>query len=211
MNMKMDNKNIANNKINAPYEYYKNVFSQKDPLSMSNSSNVEFSEGRFCFRMLSKEIFLLWPDMNAVYADGNDAGKSKAILLARLVMQGRITSFSGRFLAYRQMPWGSVYERQFDGRCVKRLAYTYGRNLELFKKACSAIGGTACGKADASFDIEFLNGLFLRFLLWEADEEFPPSAQILFSDNFENAFNAEDMAILVEIVINDMKNIVNNL
>ena len=89
--MKMDNKNISNNKINAPYEYYKNVFSQKDPLSMSNSSNVEFSEGRFCFRMLSKEIFLLWPDMNAVYADGNDAGKSKAILLARLVMQGRIT------------------------------------------------------------------------------------------------------------------------
>mgnify|MGYP000594588565 CR=1 FL=1 len=31
-------------------------------------------------------------------------------------------------------------------------------------------------------------------ILWEGDEEFPPSSQILFSDNFPVSFQAEDMA-----------------
>ena len=30
---------------------------------------------------------------------------------------------------------------------------------------------------------------------WEGDEEFPPSAQILYSDNFQFGFHAEDMVV----------------
>ena len=50
-------------------------------------------------------------------------------------------------------------------------------------------------------------GLTIQFLLWLADEEFPPNAQILFSDNFRYAFTAEDMANIGDIVLNRMKKI----
>ena len=50
-----------------------------------------------------------------------------------------------------------------------------------------------------------MRGLTIRFLLWLGDDEFPPNAQILFSDNFRSAFTAEDMANIGDIVMNRMK------
>ena len=52
--------------------------------------------------------------------------------------------------------------------------------------------------------MEFLKGLQVQLILWEGDDEFPPSAQILFSDNFPVAFTqGEDMAVVGDVV-NDM-------
>jgi hypothetical protein len=42
-------------------------------------------------------------------------------------------------------------------------------------------------------------------ILWEGDDEFPPSAQILFSDNFPVSFQAEDMAVMGDVIIGAMK------
>ena len=47
--------------------------------------------------------------------------------------------------------------------------------------------------------------LKLCFILWSGDEEFPPSAQILFSDNFPMAFVAEDVAYLGDVILDYMK------
>ena len=59
---------------------------------------------------------------------------------------------------------------------------------------------------DAGYEFEFINELYLRFLLWEGDEEFPPSAQILFSDNFPVAFvQGEDMAVVGDVSIGALK------
>ena len=54
-------------------------------------------------------------------------------------------------------------------------------------------------------------GLEMQFLLWQGDDEFPPNAQILFSDNFQHAFTAEDLANIGDIVMNRMKQLGANL
>ena len=55
------------------------------------------------------------------------------------------------------------------------------------------------------YQVELMPGLTVQFLLWLGDEEFPPSGQILFSDNFRFAFTAEDMANIGDIILNRMK------
>ncbi len=42
-------------------------------------------------------------------------------------------------------------------------------------------------------------------ILWEGDDEFPPSSQILFSDNFPISFQAEDMAVMGDVIIGSLK------
>ena len=79
------------------------------------------------------------------------------------------------------MPWGEVYLRQFDGRCIKRLAFSYGNRLGDFPE------------------------YKIQMILWEGDEEFPPSSQILFSDNFPVSFQAEDMAVMGDVIIGSLK------
>ena len=68
------------------------------------------------------------------------------------------------------------------------------------------IGAEKISNGDAGYEFEFLNDLKLRFILWAGDDEFPPSAQILFSDNFPMAFTqGEDMAVVGDVSINMLK------
>ena len=49
--------------------------------------------------------------------------------------------------------------------------------------------------------------MLVRFTLWEGDDEFPAAAQILFSDNFPDAFAAEDRVVVCEYILGEMKRV----
>jgi len=90
---------------------------------------------------------------------------------------------------------------------MKRLAYAYGNNINRFTEVMNTLGARKLEYGDCSYEFEFLNGLHMRFILWAGDDEFPPSSQILFEDNFPSAFKAEDMAYIGDISISSLKEI----
>jgi len=197
---------IVDNKVGVPMEYYRSVFASRDPEEMSAASRVPYAEGEFHLTLLSRPVSVSWPEMEAHYEDDGSATASNVrILLARLIMEGTIAAAGGKMLAYTDMPWGNVYAQQFRGRCILRLAGTYGCNTAGFVRACEEMGGSKAASGDISYDLPFLPGLFVRLILWEGDDEFPAQAQILFSDNFPNAFQAEDNAVVGDIILNAMK------
>jgi hypothetical protein len=106
------------------------------------------------------------------------------------------------------MPWGNVYYRNFEGRCLKRLAFGFGRDVPAFKRRFEQnpqLRAEALNTGDAGFRFEFINGLYISLSIWAADDEFPPSAQLLFDDNFVFAFGAEDLAVVGEVIIDRLK------
>ena len=103
------------------------------------------------------------------------------------------------------MPWGEVYLRQFDGRCIKRLAFTYGNRLGDFEKIMEHIHAKKVSHGDIAYEVEIFPDYQIQMILWEGDEEFPPSSQILFSDNFPVSFAAEDMAVMGDVIIGSLK------
>jgi hypothetical protein len=130
------------------------------------------------------------------------------ILILRYLCEGRYYSDTGKRLSYNEVPWGPVYYRNFDGRCLKRLAYGFGNDIPRFRRIIESAPGLKAEKlpqGDAGYRIEFLSGLFISLILYAADDEFPPSAQILFDDNFVFAFTAEDLAVVGEVVIDRLK------
>ena len=75
-----------------------------------------------------------------------------------------------------------------------------------FSEAMEKIPG--CEKidmGDVAYEFELVNGYRMRFIFWEGDEEFPPSAQILYSDNFQFGFHAEDMVVAGDLSITTVK------
>ena len=56
-----------------------------------------------------------------------------------------------------------------------------------------------------AYQLEIFPGYLVQMILWEGDEEFPPSSQILFSDNFPVSFAAEDMAVMGDVIIGSLK------
>ena len=204
---------VANNKTENPIRIYQEKFRCMDPEMAAVRCGCRYEDGSFTLRLMNRTVLLSFPDMEAAYEDGAKTSDYIRILMARYVMEGTAAQSSGRMLSFPEMPWGAVYEKAFRGRCLNRMAGTYGHDLARFAKAMESIGakeardesGRFFGGADCAYDIDFMPGLTVRALLWKADEEFPAAAQILFSDNFALAFSAEDMAVTGDVFLNAMR------
>jgi len=197
---------IKDNKNGIPIEHYASVFAEANPETLSDTSGIEYSDGVFRVSLMGRTVCVSWPDMSATYADNNQPAKANVrILCARRILAGKPEAAAGQMLSYVEMPWGNVYQKQFDGRCIKRLAFGFGNNQVLFQEACETLRGVPAKGGDIAYDIPFMKDLTVRMIVWEGDDEFPPSAQFLFSDNFPSVFSAEDIAVTGDIILDAMK------
>ena len=196
-----------NNKDRLPYLHYLELFGQKDPLEIAERCHLPYDPATqdFTVVLMGRTYALHYPDGEVTHAAGDGFWAlelmNAKILLLRHVVDGAFTPASGKFLSYRDMPWGEVYYRNFQGRCLDRFAFTFAKRPQALVAAMEKLGAKRIQDGDFGYEMEFMPGLFLRFTLWLADDEFPPAGQILFSDNFALAFSAEDMAYVGDVSI----------
>ena len=121
------------------------------------------------------------------------------------MLEGRRAEPYSAFKTFREMPWGELYIQPFTGRVLQRAAFSFGTRLEAFRAACTAMGGLPLQAGDAGFEFTLLGNYRLRMLLWAGDDEFPPSAQLLYSANFVDGFAAEDRVVAGDLLCNEIK------
>ena len=202
------------NKERIPFTHYLEEFQALDPEEASTRTGIPYDSERKCFtmRMLQKTYEISWPDCNVIcldktedtYAIMEEAVDAK-IFAIRYLLNGVQSASTGKYLTYRELPSGDLYFQQFQGRCLMRLAYGFGFKLEKFADIFERLGAKKLTYGDVSYEIEFINGHFVRFILWAGDDEFPPSSQILFSDNFPLSFETYDLAVVGDISITTLK------
>ena len=121
-----------------PWEHYIEEFSKADPAEIAGRLSLPYDEEKkvLTLKFLESVYYISWPDFQVTHEE-DDAGfypleemHYAKILAIRFLLNGNVSQGSGRFKTYREMPWGEVYLRQFDGRCIKRLAFTYGNRLK---------------------------------------------------------------------------------
>ena len=198
---------VVNNKEGKPLEYYLSLYRTTDPAEMSLRSGLAWNldTRTFTATLLGKEYTLSYPDYTVV--GPAPLTNAERILLLRYLLEGRRVQPGGEYLTYRDFPWGDVYLQQFTGRCIKRFAFSYGFKPELLDRVMEQMPAKRLSRSDCGWEVELMPGLGVQLLLWVGDDEFPPNAQILFSDNFRYAFTAEDLANIGDIILNRMKQI----
>ena len=125
--------------------------------------------------------------------------------LLRWLLEGKKVGWQGNWKTFREMPWGELYIQPYTGRVLTRAAFTFGMRLAKFREACEKMGAVALKHGDAGFQFQLLPGFWMQIMVWEADEEFPPNAQVLYSDNFADGFAAEDRVVAGDILISTIK------
>jgi hypothetical protein len=204
--------NRANQKDEVPLSHYLKIYRSLDPQAISKRCALPFDDNAFSLTLMGADYLVPHPAFELIpRTAAPSAGTARAackILILRYLCEGRYFGENGKRLSYNEIPWGSVYYRNFEGRCLKRLAYTFGNDIPRFKRIIEAAPGLKAEKlpqGDAGYRIEFLSGLHISLILYAADEEFPPSAQILLDDNLVFAFSAEDLAAAGEVIIDSLK------
>ena len=205
------------NKERIPFEHYLSEYQKLDPKEAAKRCGVEYDEERqqFHIRLMGYRYLVDFPEFAVHKEDEDEEGAfllldmvPAKIIVLRFLLSAQVVKSSGKYLTYREVPWGEVYFRQFEGRCLMRLKFGFGFKLDKFAEGMEKLPGVKkLSLGDVSYEFEFINGLHVRFILWAGDEEFPPSSQILFSDNFPQAFTAEDMAVVGDIAIGTLKEI----
>lgn len=200
-------------KERVPLEHYISLYQEADPKDISRRTGISYDDEKKTFRLkLMNTVYeISWPEFRILHQEDSvgyyplEETIPAKILILRYLLEGCFAKASGKFYTYREMPWGEVYYKQFQGRCIMRLAYGFGNKLQDFSRVMETLGAKKAADGDCSYVIEFMEGMQIKFILWEGDDEFPPSAQILFSDNFPVSFSAEDMAVVGDITIGTFK------
>lgn len=203
------------NKERIPLEHYLSEYRNIDPKEAAERCGVEYDEEKqqFHIRLMGFRYLVDFPEFAVHKEDENEEGAfllldmvPAKIIVLRFLISAQVVKSSGKYLTYREVPWGEVYFRQFEGRCLMRLKFGFGFKLDKFAEGMEKIPGVKkLSLGDVSYEFEFINGLHVRFILWAGDEEFPPSSQILFEDNFPYAYQAEELAVVGDISISTLK------
>ena len=198
---------IKNNKEELPLEYYTERYKTTDAQEIAARCALPYDEETktFTFTLLGEEYHISHPDY--VITGERTPTNAEKIMFLRYLLDGKSAMPSGKYLTYREFPWGEVYVQQFTGRCIALYSFSYGFKPDFLREIMKHLPATPLSVSDVGYEITLMPGLTMQFLLWVGDDEFPPNSQILFSDNFRYAFTAEDMANIGDIVISRMKSI----
>ena len=202
-------KEIPNNYRENPIKYYMAELSELDAETIAARCCLEHNDDYVYITILGTPYRIEIPSFSFEKLDPEKpdylSSQAAQVLILHFLTESRFVPSSGKFISYREYPSGDLYFKAFEGRCLKRLAYSFGTNIRTFKEKCEAVGAKEIRGGDAAYEFEFMPGLNVQIILWGPDEEFPPSAQMLFSDNFPFSFSAEGVAGLGDILISAVK------
>ena len=199
---------IRNNKEEVPFSHYAALFAKLDPQEAAQRCGAAFADGCFTLRLMGTAYRIAWPEY-AITAQREDAFALGSLpcqtFLMRYLLEGRRAALSLGYKTFREMPWGELYIAPYTGRCLSRAAFTFGTQVAAFAAACQRLGGEKLPHGDAGYGFDFLEGYRMQIMIYAGDEEFPPSSQILYSDNFASAFSAEDRVVAGDILISAIR------
>ena len=198
---------IENHKEEVPFAHYEEKFRALEPASVAERlKDVKWDGKEFTLTLLGTTFAIAHPDYAIRALNG---GKLPPLpvqtFLLRYLLESKDVSWGGQWKTFQEMPWGEMYIKPYTGRVLTRAAFTFGTRVASFKAAAEKMGAEMVKHGDAGYRFDLIGGYQMQILVWEGDEEFPPNAQILYSDNFADGFAAEDRVVAGDILISTIK------
>jgi len=198
---------IENNKEEVPFSHYEGLFQNIDPQEVCQRlQDVRWDGKEFYVNLLGREFAISHPSYAIRAVDG---GKTPVLpaqtFLLRYLLESKTVAWNGQWKTFREMPWGEMYIKPYTGRVLTRAAFTFGTRIDAFRAACEKMGAVKLPHGDAGYQFNLIGGYQMQILVWEGDDEFPPNAQVIYSDNFAEGFAAEDRVVSGDILISTIK------
>jgi hypothetical protein len=197
---------IENHKEEVPFSHYEERFRGLDPQQAAARTGVQWDGKEFHLKLIGRAYTISHPVYGICAVDGGPIPPLPAqTFLLRYLLESKKVAPTGQWKTFREMPWGEMYIKPYTGRVLTRAAFTFGTRLNAFNQAAEKMGATPVSHGDAGWEFDLIGDYRMRILVWEGDDEFPPNAQILYSDNFAQGFAAEDRVVAGDILISTVK------
>lgn len=198
---------VENHKEEVPFSYYEGLFRDLKPEdALLRLPSVAFENGKFTVTLLGRTYDIAWPQYSITVRDEKPLPNLPTqTFLLRYLLEAKEVSAKGEWKTFREMPWGELYIKPFTGRVLTRAAFTFGTRVAAFRAACEKLGAKPLKHGDAGYEFPVIGPYSMQILVWEGDDEFPPNAQVLYTDNYAEGFAAEDRVVSGDILIGHIK------
>ena len=198
---------IENHKEEVPFAHYEQLFAQLNPAEAAERlPGTRWDGEKFSLKLMHRGYEISHPTYALHPLDGGNLPQLMIqTFMLRYLLESKNIPWLGQWKTFREMPWGEMYVGPFTGRALTRAAFTFGTRLDAFRTACEKMGAVKVDHGDAGYQFDFIGNYKVQILVWEGDDEFPPNAQILYSDNFAEGFTAEDRVVAADILIAAIK------
>ena len=197
---------IENHKEEVPFAHYEERFRALDPAEAAARTGAKWDGKEFYVNLLGREFAIAHPDYAIRVMDGGAIPPLPTqTFLLRYLLECKRVEWMGQWKTFREMPWGEMYIKPYTGRVLTRAAFTFSFKLAAFRAACEKMGAIKLPHGDAGYQFNLIGDYFIQILIWQGDEEFPPNAQVIYSDNFAEGFAAEDRVVAGDILISTIK------
>ncbi len=197
---------IENHKEEVPFTHYEALFRALDPAEAVARTGAKWDGKEFYVNLVDREFAISHPDFGIRAPDsGPIPPLPTQTFLLRYLLESKQVPWQGSWKTFREMPWGEMYSKPYTGRVLTRAAFTFGTRIDAFRAACEKMGAQKLPHGDAGYEFQLIGDFSIQILVWEGDEEFPPNAQVIYSDNFAEGFAAEDRVVAGDILISTIK------
>ena len=163
------------------------------------TAGVEWREdaAEYAFDFLARPYYITWPELIAFSRGGQEpcSADLQGLFLTYLSMADN-TPATANWIAFRELPDGWLYHQAFQGYSGDALAAALGNDVERLGRGATALDGRRISLGDAGYVFTVLPKVHLAIVYWLGDDEFPPSAQVLFDAAAGHYLSTDGLAIV---------------
>jgi hypothetical protein len=162
-------------------------------------------DGTILLRAFGRDLELQPPDFDMVDSASREKLHvfNRILVLRYLGAEGPLIP-TGEPVSFRSLPSGMFYWNPFRERSAALLERRFGNDLELLRARLARFDWEPWPAGDLGASIHAIGALRIFLLYRAGDEEFPPSAEILFDSMIRRVYNAEDAAVLAQRICLDL-------
>ena len=154
-------------------------------------------DGTVSFRLFNEEVQLSLTDLQLrVSAGGVPVRAADRILVLHYLQHSGCVAAANRLVAFSEFPAGSFYLGPFRSRTVDPLLARFGNDLETLRARLTRLAAVAVPLGDVGARIRAFGPLCVTLVYRRGDDEFAPTADLLFDACFLGVFGTEDATVL---------------
>jgi hypothetical protein len=118
------------------------------------------------------------------------------IILLHYLIHASGEALTGELVTYEDVPGCRTYAPVFERRVTRPLLSAFGYDRDSFARAGASLGAKDTEYGDSSFRLDAFPRVPITFVLWEGDQDFPPSMKVLFDKSVHRYLPLEDIVVV---------------
>ncbi len=167
-------------------------------IAQRSKAMLTYAGLQLCF--MNNEYVIILQDERVITIEGKPTNPFFEAVILHYLVNAKDIDPAGKMISFRDLEGGNFYYSAFRARTLTPILDRFGQSSREFLMAGEFMKGSVVKMGDTAIRIQIFPRLSVTIVLWEGDDEIPPSVNILFDSTAGYHLPTEDLAAIGSIL-----------